>query len=210
MYNSLSVVQKIAVYIIHLILAITFHEASHAYMAKKYGDNTAQLLGRLSLNPLNHIDLLGTIVFPLFSIMLGGFIFGWAKPVPINFYKLYKPKQNIFWVALAGPLSNFAQALVWALFLKFSFMIGDYFGTPLNLMAQAGIAINLSLMLLNLLPILPLDGGRILYSMLPNQAAVYYSRIEPYGMWILIFLLLDGGLSYIIQPLFMLLFNFII
>ena len=207
---SLSVVQKIAVYIIPLILAITLHEASHAYMAKKYGDNTAQLMGRLSLNPLNHIDILGTIIFPLFSIAIGGFIFGWAKPVPINLYKLHKPKQDIFWVALAGPISNFAQALLWALILKLSFMLDSYFGTPLGMMAQAGIAINLSLMLLNLLPILPLDGGRMLYSILPVKQANAYAKIEPYGMWILIILLMVGGLSFILQPLFMTLMNLIL
>ncbi|MBY0380019.1 MAG: site-2 protease family protein [Burkholderiales bacterium] len=207
---SLSIVQKIAVYIIPLIFAITLHEASHAYMAKKYGDNTAQLLGRLSLNPLNHIDILGTIIFPLLSIAIGGLIFGWAKPVPINFYKLHRPKQDIFWVALAGPISNFAQALLWALILKLSFMLNNYFGTPFSMMAQAGIAINLSLMLLNLLPILPLDGGRMLYSLLPLKQANEYAKIEPYGMWILIVLLMVGGVSFIIQPLFMTLFNFIL
>lgn len=206
---SLSLVQKIAVYIVPLIFAITLHEAAHAYMAKKYGDNTAQLLGRLSLNPLHHIDPLGTILFPLLGIMIGGFIFGWAKPVPINFFKLDNPKRNILWIALAGPAANLVQALIWALLLKLSFILDNYFGTPLSLMAQAGIAINVSLMIINLLPILPLDGGRIFYSLLPIKQANAYAKIEPYGMWILIFLLLIGGLTYIIQPLYTTLINFI-
>lgn len=208
--NGLAIIQKIAVYIIPLIFAITLHEAAHAYMAKKYGDNTAQLMGRLSLNPLHHIDPLGTILFPLIGIILGGFIFGWAKPVPINFSRLQNPKRNLFWIAIAGPISNLAQALIWVLLLKLSFSITGYFGMPLSLMSQAGIAINVSLMLLNLLPILPLDGGRVLYSLLPPAQANTYARMEPYGMWILIFLLLIGGLTYVIQPLFQFTVGFIV
>lgn len=204
---SLSVIQKIAVYVLPMIFAITVHEAAHAYAATKYGDRTAYLLGRLSLNPLRHIDLVGTIFFPLIGIILGGFIFGWAKPVPIHYASLQNPKRNLFWIALAGPASNLVQALVWALVLKASFYIGGYFGQPLSLMSQAGIAINISLMLLNLIPILPLDGGRMLFSVLPNNLANKYSRIEPYGMFILIILLLIGGLTFIIQPLYMLIVN---
>lgn len=204
---SLSIIQKIAVYIIPLIFAITFHEAAHAYTANKYGDNTAYILGRLSLNPLRHIDPLGTIFFPLIGIILGGFIFGWAKPVPINYASLHNPKHNLFWIAAAGPATNLIQALVWGLILKLSLYLGGYFGIPLSLMAQAGIAINVSLMLLNLIPILPLDGGRMLFSVLPNDLAAKYARIEPYGMWILIILLLLGGLTFIIQPFYMAIVN---
>lgn len=200
--NSLSIIQKVSVYIIPLIFAITLHESAHAYVAYKHGDPTAKLLGRLSVNPLHHIDLLGTILFPLIGIILGGFIFGWAKPVPINFGKLHNPKRDLFWVALAGPLANFAMALIWALLLKLSVYLDTYFGTPVSLMAQAGISINISLMILNLLPILPLDGGRIVFSLLPNQQATTFAKAEPYGMWILIFLLLVGGLTYIIQPIY--------
>ena len=208
--SGLSVIQKVAVYIIPLIFAITFHEAAHAYVAYKHGDPTAKLMGRLSLNPLHHIDPLGTILFPLIGIILGGFIFGWAKPVPINFGKLHNPKRDLFWVALAGPLANLAMALIWALGLKLSTYCNSYFGTPIGLMSQAGISINISLMILNLLPILPLDGGRILFSLLPNKQATTFAKAEPYGMWILIFLLLIGGLTYIIQPIYMLIVNLII
>ena len=206
---DLSTVQKIAIYIVPLIFAITLHEAAHAFMAKKYGDNTAAFLGRLSLNPLRHIDPVGTILFPMIGIVLGGILFGWAKPVPINFSQLKHPKQDIFWIALAGPLANLAMALIWALLLKLSFYINNYVGLPLNLMSQAGIAINVSLMILNLLPILPLDGGRMLYSLLPIKHANQYARIEPYGMWILIGLLILGGLTLIIQPIFTFITSFI-
>ena len=208
---NLSDVQKVAVYVLPLIFAITLHEAAHAYMAKKYGDDTAEFLGRLSLNPLRHIDLIGTVVFPLISILFGGFIFGWAKPVPINFARFHNPKRDSFFVAFAGPLSNFAQALVWALILKLSGYFGTYtyVAVPLSLMAQAGIMINVSLMLLNLLPLLPLDGGRMLFALLPPRAAMVFARIEPYGIWILILLMLVGGLSYIIYPLYRLIVGFI-
>ncbi len=211
--NNLSIVQTVAVYIIPLIFAITLHEAAHAYVAHKYGDNTAKLYGRLSMNPIHHIDPIGTIAFPLLSIVLGalsggtGFIFGWAKPVPINYAKLHHPKQNLFWIALAGPLSNFAMALIWALLLKSSMYIDSYFGVPLNLMSQAGIAINISLMILNLLPILPLDGGRIVFSLLPAKHAQSYAKSERFGMWILIILIIFGGLNFIIYPIYSVIVN---
>ncbi len=208
--QGLSVIQKIAVYAIPLIFAITFHEAAHAYVANRHGDNTAKIMGRLSLNPLHHIDPIGTILFPLIGILFGGFIFGWAKPVPINFGRLHNPKRDILWVALAGPLANFTMALIWAIFLKLSFYLDSYFGTPINLTAQAGISINISLMLLNLLPILPLDGGRIVFSLLPNVQANKYAKSEPYGMFILIFLLMIGGLTYIIQPIYLTIVNLIL
>lgn len=203
---NISVIQKVVVYALPLIFAITLHEAAHAYMAKKYGDDTAVFLGRLSLNPLRHIDPIGTILFPLIGIIFGGFIFGWAKPVPINFARLHNPKRDLFFVALAGPLSNFAQALIWVLILKLSGYLTSYIAVPLSLMGQAGIMINISLMLLNLLPILPLDGGRMLFAVLPPRAAMAFGRIEPYGMWILILLMLLGGLTYIIYPVY----NFLI
>lgn len=201
--NNLTTIQTIAVYILPLILAITLHEAAHAYMAHKYGDDTAKQYGRLSLNPMHHIDILGTIIFPLFSIVLGGgMIFGWAKPVPINFARLHNPKKNLFWVALAGPLSNLAMALIWALAFKASIYMDSYFGHPFALMAQAGIGINISLMILNLLPILPLDGGRMIFSLLPAKQAQQYSTTERYGMWIILILLFTNILGAIIQPIY--------
>ncbi len=208
--QELSVIQKVVVYAIPLIFAITFHEAAHAYVANRHGDNTAKMMGRLSLNPLHHIDPIGTILFPLIGLIFGGFIFGWAKPVPINFGRLHNPKRDMLWVALAGPLANFAMALIWAIILKLSFYFDSYFGIPISLTAQAGISINISLMLLNLLPILPLDGGRIVFSLLPNTQANKYAKTEQYGMFILIFLLLIGGLTYIIQPIYLTIVNLIL
>lgn len=206
----LSVVQKLSVYIIPLILAITIHEIAHAFIAKKRGDNTAQMMGRLSLNPIHHIDLIGTILFPLIGLLLGGVIFGWAKPVPINYRNLRNPKQDLFFVSLAGPFSNLLMALLWALILKLSYYFNNYFGLPLNLMSQAGISINISLMILNLLPILPLDGGRMLYALLPEEYAKKYGETERYGLIILFLLLLIGGLTYIISPIYNFLVNFIL
>ena len=207
---DLSIVQKIVVYIIPIIFAITLHEAAHAYMAKKYGDNTAQILGRLSLNPLHHIDIVGTIIVPLFGIMFGGVIFGWAKPVPINYLRLKNLRRDTFWIAFAGPMTNLAQALIWALIFKATYHLNNaYFGTPLNMMSQAGIGINVSLMLLNLLPILPLDGGRMLASVLPLRLAFRYMKLEPYGFWILLALLFVGGLAFIIRPLYLIIVEFI-
>jgi len=198
-----NIIQQIAIYAIPMIFAITLHEAAHAFMSYKYGDDTAKILGRLSLNPMRHIDMLGTIIFPLIGIFMGGFIFGWAKPVPINFNRLHSPKKNLFWIAFAGPAANLVMALLWALMLKLSGYLNLYFGTPLNLMAQAGIVVNISLLVLNLLPILPLDGGRMLFAMLPEKQAIIYAKMERYGMWVLIALLLLGGLNYIVKPLYL-------
>ncbi len=207
--NNLSTIQTVAVYILPLIFAITIHEAAHAYAAHRLGDNTANLYGRLSLNPINHIDPIGTVVFPLISIVAGsmigggGLIFGWAKPVPINFGKLHNPKRDIFWVASAGPLSNLAMALAWALLMKGATYIPDAaVSNPLFLMGQAGIGINISLMILNLLPILPLDGGRMVFSMLPQPQAMKYAETERYGMWVILILLMLGGLNFIITPIY--------
>jgi Zn-dependent protease len=211
MMNELTWIQRIIVWILPVVFAITVHEVAHGWAAKKYGDNTAYILGRLTLNPMKHIDWFGTVILPGLLLMTGtGFIFGWAKPVPINFGRLHNPKSDMLWVALAGPLANFAMALVWAILLKLSFYLDSYFGTPISLTAQAGISINISLMLLNLLPILPLDGGRIVFSLLPNAQANKYARTEPYGMFILIFLLMIGGLTYIIQPIYLTIVNLIL
>lgn len=207
---SLTLVQKIAVYAIPLIFAITFHETAHGYVAYRCGDDTAKMLGRLSLNPIKHVDPIGTVLLPLVSMALGGFIFGWARPVPLNFLKLHRIRRDVFLISIAGPLANFAMALIWALVLKYSGGLNAYFGVPLTLMAQAGIMINISLMILNLLPMLPLDGGRVVMSVLPTRAAIAYARTEPYGIWILLILLFAGGLTFIIQPLYTVVVNFIL
>ena len=179
---------KICVNAIPLVLAITLHEAAHGYVARMFGDSTAYMLGRVTLNPAKHIDPVGTIAFPLLSMAIGGFFFGWAKPVPVNFGNLRKPKQDMFWVAAAGPGSNAVQAFLWAAVAKGLDMTGSASAiTQFWLaVAVAGIGWNVAIAIFNLFPILPLDGGRIVTSLLPNPMAYSYSRLEPYGMPILI------------------------
>ena len=189
-------IQTIAIYALPVIFAITLHEAAHGYVARHFGDKTAFMLGRISLNPLRHIDLVGTIVVPLLILVTSklfgsaGILFGWAKPVPVNFHALRHPKRDMLWVAAAGPAANLLMALGWALVLKAAMMLpkGD-FSLPLSLMAEAGITINIVLMVLNLLPILPLDGGRIAVSLLPDRLALGYARLEPFGFPILLALI---------------------
>ena len=204
---DLNVVQVIAIYAIPVVLAITLHEASHGYVALRLGDTTAYAAGRVSLNPIRHIDPIGTVFFPLALLAIAklvggsGLLFGWAKPVPVNFANLRDPKSGMFWVAAAGPLSNFAMAVMWAVVLKLGLAISGYFGTPLALMGAAGVFINVIFDVLNLLPLPPLDGGRILVSLLPRRAANAVSRVEPYGFVILIVLLFTGVLSVVLWPL---------
>jgi Zn-dependent protease len=192
--DTLSLLQKISVYALPVLLAITVHEAAHAFAAKRFGDPTAFVVGRMTLNPLRHIDLVGTVLLPLVCLLLGGFIFGWARPVPVNFGMLRKPRLHGALVAAAGPLSNLLMGILWTLLLKLAIMMQNDYSLPLLLMSKAGIAINLMLMALNLLPILPLDGGRIVESVLPRRLAWQYSRLEPYGMWVLIGLIAAGTL----------------
>lgn len=201
-----SIIQTIAVYALPVLFAITLHEAAHGYVARMYGDKTAMYAGRITLNPIKHIDPVGTILVPIAILVssslmgIGAFLFGWAKPVPVNFGNLRNPKKDIRFVAFAGPGANFVMALLWALSLKLQFVTGlnePFFAE----MAKAGIVVNLVLAALNLLPILPLDGGRILFSFLPSSAAYSFSRTEPYGMIVLIALLMLGILPMFIQPI---------
>lgn len=204
---DLNLVQVIAIYALPVILAITLHEAAHGYVAMHFGDMTAYAAGRVSLNPIRHIDPIGTIALPLALLALakvfggGGMLFGWAKPVPVNFANLRHPKRDMLWVAAAGPLSNLAMAVLWAVTVKISVsMPGSYFAMPLALMGAAGVFINVIFMVLNLLPLPPLDGGRILVSLLPHRLAFQVSRIEPYGFVILIVLLFTGVLNFVLWP----------
>ncbi|MFK5969722.1 MAG: site-2 protease family protein [Candidatus Marithrix sp.] len=202
--DGLTLLQKIAVWALPILFAITAHEAAHAWVAAKLGDDTALRLGRVTLNPIKHIDLVGTIVIPLAMLLMSGFIFGWAKPVPVQFHRLRKLRRDTALVALAGPGANLIMAILWAIVGR----IGLYFlhagyepALFLVLMASAGILINAILMILNLLPILPLDGGRVLHSSLPNNLALSFERLEPYGLIILVLLLISGALEMIMLPL---------
>jgi Zn-dependent protease len=203
---ELNLVQIIAIYALPVIFAITLHEAAHGYVARYFGDMTAYKEGRVSLNPLRHIDPVGTIALPLILLAVmklfgGGIIFGWAKPVPVNFANLRHPKRDMLWVAAAGPLSNLAMALFWALVFKAgTAMSGSTLGLPLALMGAAGVLFNIIIMVLNLFPLPPLDGGRIVLSLLPHRMSWRYARIEPYGFLILIVLLLTGALGYLLWP----------
>lgn len=196
---EMTLVQKIAVWAVPVLFAITIHEASHGYAARALGDRTAESLGRLSLNPLRHIDPVGTILVPAVLLVLGGFLFGWAKPVPVNARNLGHPRRDMALVAAAGPLSNLAMALGWGLLLKFALGGGsEGLWLGLRYMAIAGIVINLVLMVLNLLPLPPLDGGRVLTGLVPEAFARRLDRIEPYGLLILVVLLATGLLGQIL------------
>lgn len=198
---ELTLIQKITVSAIPIIFAITVHEAAHGYAAKYFGDLTAEKMGRITLNPIKHIDMIGTIILPALTLMLGGILFGWAKPVPVNFDNLNNPKKDMLWVAAAGPASNFIMAILWVLVLKYANSAPEDAAFFLLEMSKVGIMINLVLMVLNLLPLPPLDGGRIAVSLLPMNIAVKFSQLERYGFIILIFLLFTGILGKIISPI---------
>ena len=198
-------IRDILIWAVPVLLAITVHEAAHGYVARYFGDPTAEQAGRISLDPFRHIDPVGTVIVPLCLFVLSSmaghpWTFGWAKPVPVNFSRLRNPKADMLWVAAAGPFANLAMAVVWA--LVFALMAGKAQQTQFYvLMAMAGMVINGSLFFLNLLPIPPLDGGRIAVSLLPNRLAWKYARIEPFGFLILIALIVTGALSAILGPL---------
>jgi Zn-dependent protease len=207
MMDELTLVQRIVVWILPVVFAITVHEVAHGWVAKKYGDNTASVLGRLTLNPIKHIDLLGTIILPGLLLITGtGFIFGWAKPVPVDPRNFKKPLQDMAIVALAGPVSNLLMALGWALITRLGVTIGtgtEAISLPLIYSGVAGISINLVLALINLLPIPPLDGSRILTGILPSHWAWQYNRLERYGFIILLVLLYTNLLGAILAyPMF--------
>jgi Zn-dependent protease len=192
---------KIALAAVPIILAITVHEAAHGYVARMFGDSTAWMLGRVTLNPLKHIDPIGTVVVPLATLLLGGILFGWARPVPVNFGNLRHPKRDMFWVAAAGPASNFVMALGWAIVFGLATGRGPLASAGLQYMCIVGVGINVALMVLNLLPILPLDGGRIAVSLLPHSVAVPFARTERFGFVIVIALIVTGVLGIVIGPL---------
>jgi Zn-dependent protease len=201
-------VQTIAIYALPVLLAITLHEAAHGYVARHFGDMTAFAQGRISLNPARHIDIVGTIVVPVLILAASkfaagtGILFGWAKPVPVNYSALRRPRQHMVWVAAAGPASNLAMAFGWAALVKAADLLPtNYFTDPLLLMGKAGIEVNVVLMLLNLLPILPLDGGRILAGLLPRRISWQYARLEPWGFPILLVLLFTSTLGVILAPM---------
>lgn len=198
----------IAVLALPLLFAITVHEAAHGWVAHRLGDQTAFLLGRVTFNPLKHIDPLGTVLVPLGIFLLsslGGapFLFGWAKPVPVNFRKLHRPRLDMALVAAAGPASNLLMALLWGLVIVLGAKLlaaPHWVSMTLVSMGAAGVLINLLLMVLNLFPLLPLDGGRVLHAMLPPRLARLYSRIEPFGLIILLLLLFSGLLAGLLLP----------
>lgn len=192
MFNELSTLQLIAVAILPVLLAVIVHEVAHGWVAFKLGDDTAYMMGRLTLNPLKHIDPVGTILVPLVLILVAGIAFGWAKPVPINFRKLHKPRRDTALVAGAGPAANLLMAITWLLLAKFAGILPASLAVPLAYMSTFGVLINSVLMVFNLIPIPPTDGGRIMTSLLPVRYAYPLSKVEPYGLIILLVLLLTG------------------
>lgn len=204
---SFNTAQQVAVWLVPVLLAITVHEVAHGWVAMKLGDRTAQMMGRLTLNPFKHIDPVGTVLVPLVLLLLpGGFIFGWAKPVPVTWQNLRHPKTDMALVAIAGPMVNLFMAILWAIVLKAGLLMGVQTGSPgmfLVAVGMAGIFINTILMMLNLLPLPPLDGGRVLVGLLPGPLAWKVSQLEPYGIIILVVLLATGLLGHIIgAPIF--------
>ncbi len=202
--SELSIFYQILVWSVPVLFAITLHEVGHGWAAMMLGDSTAKDMGRLSINPLKHIDPVGTVVVPLIMFFASGFIFGWAKPVPVNWNQLNNKKRDIALVALAGPGANLLMVAFWLLIAKLFITAADQGNSVahiLTLMAWAGIVINSLLMILNLFPLPPLDGSRVVFSLLPESIASRYAKIEPYGLIILVLLLVSGVLFEIIGPL---------
>jgi Zn-dependent protease len=201
--EELNTIQRLIIWIPPILLAITLHEVAHGWMALRFGDSTAKARGRLSLNPLRHVDPVGTVLVPGILFFLGGFIFGWAKPVPVNFMGLRHPKRDMVFVALAGPGANLAMAIGWALIMVLGrtlYLEAPSLGMPLYFMGHAGITINIVLGVLNMLPFPPLDGSRVLTGLLPDRFGIWMARLEPYGLIILLLLLATGILWQILWP----------
>ena len=202
--QELNAIQLLVVWAPPILLAITLHEIAHGWTALRLGDNTARAQGRLSLNPLRHVDPVGTILVPALLYMLGGVILGWARPVPVNFRQLRQPRRDMALVAAAGPAANLLMALGWAVMMGLAVLTWaagwQWLGMPLLLMANVGVLVNVVLAILNLLPVPPLDGSRILASLLPPQGALALARLEPYGLLILLLLLISGVLGMILGP----------
>ena len=186
--------------VLPVLLAITVHEAAHGYAARHYGDRTAEMMGRLTLNPIKHIDPMGTILVPALMFMFTPFLFGWAKPVPVNTRNFKDMRMGMRMVAIAGPLSNLVMCFGWAMAMVASQWVPESFQEAMQTMSRYGIIINAVLFVLNMLPILPLDGGRFVDTFLPAKASMQFQKIEPYGMWVIILLLVTGLLSKIMYP----------
>jgi Zn-dependent protease len=198
-----NLVQTVLIYALPVLFAITIHEAAHGYVARYLGDNTAYLAGRVTLNPIKHVDLMGTVLMPLmlYFATSGAFLFGYAKPVPVNFGQLRHPKRDMVWVALAGPASNFVQAALWA--IVYTVLVGTDLNERFFLeMCKAGVLVNLVMWAFNLFPLPPLDGGRILVGLLPRRLAHSFSQVEPWGFFIVLGLVLVGVVgTYWLRPL---------
>ncbi|OGT29946.1 MAG: peptidase [Gammaproteobacteria bacterium RIFCSPHIGHO2_12_FULL_35_23] len=209
---DMTLIQKICIWILPVLFAIIFHEIAHGWVALKFGDKTALMLGRLSVNPLKHIDLIGTILVPGILLAVGGVIFGWAKPVPINARNFRHPRRDMAMVAVAGPLANLVMALIWALIMKLGVYLtkdATALAAPIIYMGQAGVFVNIMLLVINLIPIPPLDGGRFISNILPLRISYYFDKLESVGLLLLLLLLVTGILSKIFAPLLYGLLNII-